>query len=136
MSPEVDRILTPALTRERGFLARTLRLSPASLPDWLKTRRADGTLSIDSLGVGDSQVRIDSARLLWDGAVVRLVRVKARADQVSFGGEVALDLTGPSPHYRIEGKLTDVAYNGGKLDFDGSLDLDGAGVQLLASARV
>ena len=46
---ELERLLAPSLVRERGFLARTLRLSPAPVPDWLKNRRADGTLSIDTL---------------------------------------------------------------------------------------
>ena len=64
---ELERLWAPTLVRGGGFLARTLRLGPAPVPVWLKGRRADGTLSIGSLTVGDAKVRIDSARLLWDG---------------------------------------------------------------------
>ena len=45
--------LRPPLVRERGFLARTLRLDSAPAPDWLKARRADGTISIGTLTAGD-----------------------------------------------------------------------------------
>ena len=116
---ELERILAPTMVRERGFFARTLRLGPAPVPDWLKNRRADGTLSIDALTVGDSLVRVEGARVLWDGAAgARLVRLDAHADQTAVNGELAVDLSGHAPHYRFDGKLGDVPYKGGKLDFE------------------
>ncbi len=138
--PEVDaaaleHIFSPTLVRQRGFLARTLRLGSAPLPDWLKARRAEGTLSVDSLTMGDSHARIDTARLLWDGAMVRLVRVNAEIDQAALHGELDVDLAGRSPHYHAEGELRDVAYDGGKLDFEGAVDADGSGAQLLTGMR-
>jgi hypothetical protein len=138
--PEVDaaelqRVLAPALLRDRGFFARTLRLGDAPVPEWLKTRRADGTVAIGSLTFGDTQVRVDTARLLWDAAQVRLVGLGAHIDDAALAGELAIDLAGRAPHYRFEGKLRDVAYKDGKLDFEGSLDADGAGADILASAH-
>jgi hypothetical protein len=132
---ELERILAPAFVRHRGFLARTLRFGSATVPDWLKARRADGTLSVESLKAGDSELRIESARLLWDGAAVRLMRLNAQVDQAAVNGDLAIDLSGETPHYRFEGRLQDLAYAGGKLDFDGSLDTDGSGVDLLLNAR-
>jgi AsmA protein len=125
---ELVRLWTPALVRERGFLARTLRLSPEPLPDWLKGRRADGTLSVGSLNFGDSHFKIDGARLLWDGAAVRLLHARARLDQASLNAEIAVDLSGRAPHYHAVGKLADFAYAGGKLDFEGSLEGDVLGL--------
>ena len=139
---ELVRLWTPALVRERGFLARTLRLSPEPLPDWLKDRRADGTVSVGSLNLaslnpgslnsgslnpGDAHLKIDGARLLWDGAQVRLLHADAHLDQASLNGDIALDLSGRSPHYHAVGKVADFAYNGGRLDFEGSLDGDAFG---------
>jgi hypothetical protein len=46
---------------------------------------------------------------------------------VALGGRV--------PHYRFEGKLGDVAYKEGRLDFEGSVEAEGAGADLLAGAR-
>ncbi|MGD1092769.1 MAG: hypothetical protein ABSB35_12365 [Bryobacteraceae bacterium] len=134
-SAELERLWTPALGRDRGFLARTLRLGSVTVPDWLKARRADGTVSIDSLTAGDSKVRVDTARVIWDGASVRLAGVKAEVDQDALSGELSIDLTGRFPRYHFEGKLQDVVYAGGKLDFEGTLDADGLGAQLLTGAH-
>jgi hypothetical protein len=136
---ELQRVLLPALVRDRGFFARTLRLGDAPAPEWLKTRRADGTISIGSLTFGDTQVKLDIARLLWDAMQVRLVGLEAHidehTDQSSLEGDLTIDLSSRAPHYRFEGKLNDVAYKEGKLDFDGSLDADGVGADILASAH-
>jgi hypothetical protein len=141
---EIERLLAPALVRERGFFARTLRLGPAPAPDWLKERRADGTLSIGTLTIDDLATHVDFARLLWDGALLRLVRLHASADSGSdapgadtptFNGDLAIDLSGRAPHFRFDGKLEDVAYKGGRVDFEGSLDADGAGAELLTGAH-
>ncbi len=142
---ELERLLAPALVRERGFIARTLRLGPAPVPDWLKDRRADGTLSIGALTLGDAEAHVEFARLLWDGSLVRLVRLNASAshanadlasgDPATFLGDLAIDLSGRAPHFRFDGKLEDVAYKGGRVDFEGSLDADGAGVDLLAGVH-
>jgi hypothetical protein len=133
---ELERIFDPALVRERGFLARTLRLGAAPAPDWLKNRHADGTLSIGTLVIAsDTEAHVEGARVLWDGAFLRLVRLNATIDPAVFTGELALDLSARSPHFRLEGKLGEVAYKGGSVDFEGSLDADGTGIELLNSAR-
>jgi hypothetical protein len=132
---ELERLLAPTLIRERGFLARTLRLGPAPVPDWLKSRRADGTLSIENLTIADTNAQISAARLLWDGAQVRLARLAGSIDQSNLSGELAIDLSGRAPHYRFDGKLESVPYKGGALDFEGSFDTSGAGADLLTSAQ-
>ncbi len=126
-------MLAPTLERDGGFFARTLRLGSAPLPEWLKLRRADGTIAIDSLKFGDTQVRVDSARLVWDAAQVRFAGLAAHIDQAALMGELTVNLTGGAPHYRFEGKLNNVPYKGGALDFEGSVDAGGA--DLLAAAH-
>jgi AsmA family len=135
---ELSRLLAPSLSRERGFLARTLRLGSPPMPDWLKDRRADGTITIDSLTAGDVTLSVNQARLLWDAGVVRLAGVDAtllstNLDGASLSGDLEADLSGAAPHYRFDGKLYEVPYKGGKLDFDGSFDADGDGLALLDS---
>src|SRR5207248_10824317 len=112
---EVERILGPAFSRDRGFLARTLRLAPAPVPDWLAARRADGMLAINALDFGDTQIRLDTAHVLWDGSQIRLAELNAHADQASASGELTIDLSARSPQYRFSGKLLDVAYKGGRV---------------------
>jgi hypothetical protein len=132
---ELERVLAPALVRERGFLARTLGLSAPPVPDWLKDRRADGIVSIDSLIAPDVEAHIDNARLLWDGPLIRLVRLSARIEPSVFNGDLAIDLTGRDPHFHFDGKLQEVPYKGGRVDFEGTLDTEGSGADLLTSAR-
>jgi hypothetical protein len=132
---ELQRVLAPSLVRDRGFFARTLRLGDAPVPEWMKTRRADGTVTVGALTFGDTQVRVDAARLLWDAAQVRFAGVGAHVNDSPLTGELTVDLTGRAPHYRFEGKLENVAYRDGKLDFEGSVDADGVGAEILAGAH-
>ena len=132
---ELQRVLTPSLVRDRGFFARTLRLRDAPVPDWMKARRADGTVTIGALTFGETQARVDTARLLWDAAQVRFAGVSARVNDSALTGDLTVDLTGRAPHYRFEGKLENVAYKDGRLDFEGSVDADGSGADLLTGAH-
>jgi AsmA protein len=132
---ELQKVLAPTLLREGGFFARTLRLGAASVPDWLSARHADGQLSIDVLDLGDIQVRVDSARVIWDGTQIRLAKLLAHSDPASTSGELTIDLTGRAPAYRFAGKLQDVPYKSGRLDLDGNFESSGSGEELLASAR-
>ena len=141
---ELARLLAPSLVRERGFLARTLRLDSAPAPDWLKSRRADGTISIGTLTAGDVSLSLDPARLLWDSGIVRLIGVDATALSANFAGagiagdlEVGLgvDQKNGAPRYHFDGKINDAPYKGGKLDFDGVFDAAGEGLQLIETVH-
>ena len=132
---ELERLLAPALVRERGFLARTLRLDAAPVPDWLKMRRADGTISIETLNVGGTKAHVEQARLLWDTTLVRLVGINARVDQETATGDLEINVEGNAPRYLFNGKVLDVPYKGGRLDLEGTFEAEGAGLELLESAH-
>jgi hypothetical protein len=133
---ELQRLLAPALMRQRGFLARTLRLGADSpIPQWLHDRRADGTVSIETLSAGDTKMRGITARLLWDATLIRLAGLSGSLEPAAFSGDLDIDLGQDIPRFHFDGKLSEVAYKGGRLDFEGSLDAEGSGPQLLESAR-
>ena len=137
---ELARLFAPTLGRERGFLARTLRLGSAPAPGWLKSRRADGTVSIGALSFGDVAARLGRARLLWDAGLVRLAGVEARVmdtdtDQAGIEGDLEIGLEGPTPHYKFDGRVVDVPFKGGTLDFDGTFEADGLSEQILETAH-
>jgi len=137
---ELGRLLAPAFDRQQGFLARTLRLAPSPVPDWLKARRADGTISIGAFTVGDTVVRVDRARLLWDATLIRLAGVDghvldADTDQADIEGDVEIGLDRGAPRFKFDGTLAGVPYKSGTLDFDGSFEADGIGNQFFESAR-
>ncbi len=131
---ELERVLAPGFVRDRGFLARTLRLGPAPVPEWLAARRADGMLSIEALDFGDTQIRLDRAHVFWDGTLIRLANLTAHADQAEASGELRLDLASRAPQYRFAGKLQDVPYKSGRLDIEGTFESSGTGAELFAGA--
>jgi hypothetical protein len=133
---ELARLFAPALVRDRGFIARTLRLGAnAPLPAWLKAIRAEGVVTIGSLTSGDMRFAGVSAKVAWKGPMVRLTELNGSSDPAEFAGDLSVDLGTGIPQYRFDGKVTDIAYKGGMLDLDGTLDAEGEGVSLFESAR-
>ncbi len=125
-SNEIERLLAPSMHRiPQGFLARTLRFGKAGVPDWMKTWKLDGAVRIRELSAGDAQWTQASARVLWDGAVVRLVKVEAHAGDAIATGQITADIRSMPAAYHLAGTLKDLDYKGGKLDIEGSLDTSG-----------
>jgi hypothetical protein len=132
---EIERLFRPTVSREGGLFARTLGIgSNAAVPEWLTKRHADGTLLVTSLTVGDAQLS-GSARLAWAGPAVTVSAINAKLGDAVLAGQLQIDLSGRAPGYVFEGKLEDLAYKGGKLDFNGKLQAAGSGLALLASIK-
>lgn len=131
----LEKLLMPALVRRQGFLARTLRIGKVVLPDWLKTRGVDARISIGSLTAADSRWKIASARLLWDGPIVRLVGIRAELADARASGDLEVDLSGRVPRYRLDGKVVDLPYKDGDITLDGNLTSSGTGISVLANAK-
>ena len=135
-SVEIERLFQPTIAREGGLLARTLRLgSSGAPPEWLSGRNTEGAFSIQDLTVADTHLRVNSARVVWDGPDVTVSGIQGKLADAALGGELRVDLSGRAPSYRFEGKLEDVAYKGGKVDFIGKVTAAGTGRALLASTQ-
>jgi len=140
---ELARLWQPTMARGEGFLARTLRFGGAApAPDWLTQRQAQGTLTIRALSAGDYTLSAETARVLWDGLTVTISGIDARLekdaqlkDEATLAGDLRVDLSGPAPRYRFEGKLEDFAYKGGNLDFSGKIESAGLGLDLLSKVH-
>ncbi len=115
--------------------SETLHLGSSVLPDWLKGRRAEGTISIEDLTVGDETVHIDKAQVEWDEARVKLKGLDARVDDSPLRGDLTVFLDARQPRYHFQGTLDEVPFKGGTLDFDGTADAQGGALELLGSAR-
>ncbi|MBC7927563.1 MAG: hypothetical protein H7039_18105 [Bryobacteraceae bacterium] len=132
---EVERILLPTLQRGGyGFLARTLRWR-SPMPDWLKERRASGSLRIGMLSAGDLRFRGVRSRVVWTGGLVQLTGLEARLDEGALAAEVAMDLTRSAPQYELTGTLKNASWKTGHVDLDGSLSSEGAGLDVLANLK-
>jgi hypothetical protein len=133
---EVERLFQPTISREGGLLARTLRLGAAgATPDWLSRRNVAGAVSIGALTLADSRLSVDSARLTWDGATVKLSAIQGKVADAAFNGELRVDLAGRTPVYSFEGNLDDLPYKSGKLDLSGKISAEGSGPALWASIK-
>jgi hypothetical protein len=133
---EIERLFQPTISREGGLLARTLRLGAAgATPDWLTERNVEGAVSIGALTLADTRLSIDSARLTWEGASVKLFAIQGKVADAVLTGELRVDLAGRAPVYRFEGDLDDLPYKGGKVDFKGKVSAEGNGPALWTSIK-
>ena len=133
---ELARLFAPALLRERGFLARTLRLGAnAPVPAWLKALQTEGNVTIGLLTAGDVRLHGITAQVKWNGPAVYLSELTGSSEPGEFAGDLSIDLRTGSPRYHFDGKLADIPYKGGKLDLEGILDTEGESAELLESVH-
>lgn len=132
---DLERMLLPTLHRERGFLARTLKLQAGSIPEWLANRQVDGTLHIGQLTSGDLEWKDVRAHMIWDGPNVQFQNLQTNMEEGSIKGAVSVDLSGNDPKYRLRGQAKDLAWQGGSVDLSGKFDAAGTGSDFLQSLQ-
>jgi hypothetical protein len=128
---ELERLFKPALSREQSFLARTLRLSPASMPDWMKDRHAEGTIRIGLFTAGNVELRAVRMNAEWDAGDVRLSNVEARWEEGTVAGNLTADLSNQLPKYKGHMEVQNAAWRSGRVDLDGTLESAGLGSEFL-----
>lgn len=133
---ELERLLTPALLRERGFLARTLGIGEGSVPDWLASRRAEGTLSIGRMEVGPETLRDLEAAVQWDASRVKLSKLRFDWAEAELEGELGIDLQRARPIYTASGRATGISWQGGKVALLWKAESRGMGMEIVQNARV
>jgi hypothetical protein len=129
---ELERLLLPSLSPNRGLIARALSLGRSSLPEWLSGRRLDGTVQIEILHLGDAEARDVGANLLWDGAKADFEDVRARVYGGSVKAALAVTIRGSRPAYRLQASVKGVDWKSGKVDTETVLETSGTGLDLLA----
>ena len=132
---ELERLLTPALRRDQGFLARALGIGKAEIPDWLVQRFVEGTVDIGALTIGETTLDGVRSRVRWDGPRVEFSGVEARLENGTGYGRLRVNLLGRVPAYRIDFHADSVDFKGGKVDADGVIETSGTGRELLARLR-
>jgi hypothetical protein len=132
---EWERLFHPTLRRGGGFLQRTLGLGRASLPAWLDTRHAEGTLRVETLRVAGAEFNKVHARILWDAARVQFLDAAAETG----GGEAAahglLNLAGNSPAYKFSLRVERVEYLGGAMEGEAEIETAGMGAELVRGLK-
>lgn len=113
-APELDRLLTPVLRRQQGFIARTLRLNRAPVPDWLSERHAEGVLVIDAFQIAGRKLDNLKISTQWDGVKSAFTEIKFLLDEAKGSGTGSADLAYALPQYRLNGLLEGQAIKVGK----------------------
>ncbi len=132
---DIEKLMAPTLRQRRSFLSRTLRLPGAGVPDWLQGRRVQGSLEIGSLEIAGELIESVRVNFFWDGPVLDAPRFIARAAGGIAEGNLAVDLRGPEPSYRVAGKLESSAWKGGRLEGDAVINTTGVGEALRRNLR-
>ena len=130
----LEQAMLPMLRREAGLLAR-LRIRSQQAPEWLRARSLDATVSVGRLTIGEDVWTFSKARLLEDGATVRMTAIDAKSGDAVASGDITADLNGPLPRYTVEGTVEDLPYKGGALSVEGSAETIGAGDDVVANAH-
>lgn len=132
----LERLLAPALRRSRrGLLARTLRLPPPPVPDWLAARRAEGAIAIGRLEAGALPLENIRAHLYWDGTHVEAPRLEAHFREAGLAARLWADLAGPVASYSAQVHLSRLEWEGGAVSLDARLRTAGTGPALLQNLR-
>ncbi len=132
---ELERVFSPTLRRQRGLIARTLRLVRGGVPDWLRSRRAEGTVEIGVLTAGALRCDNLRARLSWNGTTVELVELTSDWNDGVLKAKGSILLASTSPVYRMQGRVTGFGWRGAALDVNGRMEAVGSGVELLRNLK-
>jgi hypothetical protein len=126
----LERQLAPTLRRGGNLIARAL--GRTGVPDWMKSRSLEGTLQVGTLKLAGAHLENVRAHLLWDATRAEVNGIQARLEKGAVTGALVISLRGSRPGYRFTGRVKGVAWLGGKLDAEGTLETAGTGAQLLA----
>lgn len=130
---QLEGLFRPILFR--GGLVSRLGLKRSDVPDWLAHMGADGIVDIAAMDLGTVEFDHVTSRVIWDGPHVKLAAAKAHTSGGSVAALLEADLTGNAPAYHAAGDVAGMAWKGGKVDADLSLDTSGAGLETLSNLR-
>lgn len=133
---QLEELLSPALRRRRGLLARTFRFAPPPVPVWLRNRRLAGRLEIarfESAGVILEGVR---TAFYWDGPHVELAGFQARYRGAPLEARLVAELGGAGPIFRGRITAAGLGWNGGELNLDAQFRAEGAPRLFAANLRL
>jgi hypothetical protein len=132
----LEKLLAPALLRERGFLARTLGIGEGSVPDWLASRRAEGRLSIGRMNIGPETLRDLGATVQWDASRVSLSQLRFDWEEATVEGDLGIDLQKAKPIYTANGRATGISWQGGRVGLQWKAESRGMGLEIARNAKV
>ncbi len=130
---EIERMLLPALKRERGFLSRTLG-RPVALPEWMNQRRLDGQVHLGALTLADQRLEGVDACIAWDGPTIDVTRFHAAFAGGVATGSMRVSLADDGPFYRGHLDLAEIVVRESRIDAGADWESRGVGTSGLLTA--
>ncbi|HLI85920.1 MAG TPA: hypothetical protein VKV17_18545 [Bryobacteraceae bacterium] len=131
---DLEAELLPTLHPGASLLARAL--GRGGTPEWLRQRHVEGTVQIGDFEADAIHLKNLRARVVWDAARVNVAAFDARLDRATIEGTLAGSLSPRAPSYELTAKVTGLAWQGARMDAEGTLRTSGIGPQLLANLRL
>jgi hypothetical protein len=132
---QLELLMSPALLRNRGLIARALSFGRAPVPEWLRDQRVDGSVAVENLQVAGVELHQVRARTIWNGTTLVLADITAGMNNGAVTGTLSVDLRAAEPVYHLASNMKGVEWNGGTFDAEASLDTSGTGPALLSNLR-
>ena len=131
---ELERQLRPLLRRDPGFLAR-LGLGRQSLPEWIRNRRAEGSIEAGEVRIGEAKLEAFRAHVVWQGASAELSDVECRVGEGEIRGSILATLGRRVPSYRLKGAAENIPWRGGHVGLEFASETSGIGPDLLLNLK-
>jgi hypothetical protein len=113
---ELERLMMPALKRNRGLIARTFGFGRAPVPEWLHSQSVEGTLAVESLQLAGIELHKVRSRLIWNGTALVLADLTGGVENGALSGTLTVDLRGGEPVYHLASRLKAAEWIGGTFD--------------------
>ncbi len=96
----LEALWAPVLKRNRSFFSRTF--SKENLPDWIRTKRVQGTIGFDHFSAGKEEFEDVKASITWNGATVEAKNLQFKSAGTPVKAHGKLDLSVNNPQAKFE----------------------------------
>jgi hypothetical protein len=133
---QLETLFRPTLQRSSNLFDLALTLGRATVPEWLRTMHADGSIQIGKLAVAGEELSRVRSRVQWDGPQIVFPDWQSRLARAGISGRINIDLRDTSPQYLATGKLAGMAWQGGELDGNVRVKTRGTGLDVITNLQM
>ncbi len=131
---ELERVFLPSLKRDGGFLGR-LALRNQAAPEWLRNRHVQAEVEIEDLRWDETPLGRLSAQVLWDGLQVDVEEIRWQREEARGKGAMRISLARGEPVYSGNMEFRNLAWRGGTVGGEASIETSGVGLALVRNAK-
>ena len=96
----MEALWAPVLKRNRSFFSRAF--GKEILPDWLRTKRVEGTISFDHFSAGKEEFEDVKGTVTWNGTAIETKEMQFKNGGVMAKSRGKLDLSTNNPQPKFD----------------------------------